>query len=65
MARKKGDLPEWLPFALAASAVVALVAGARSGWTLSGDRKPPPPPPPPTPVQAGVLQDWFAGDYRI
>lgn len=66
-AHKKPNLPGWFPFALAASAVVAIMAGARSNWTLSGDRdtpKPPPPQPPPV-VRAGVLQDWFTDDYRI
>lgn len=65
MARKKHDIPEWLPFGIAASAFVALVAGARAGWRLSGDRSTPPSTTPPQVQQGGVLRDWFAGDYRI
>ena len=50
--RKKHHLPGWFPFALGAAAVTALFAGAKSGWTLSGDK----PKPAPTPVKPpGVL----------
>jgi hypothetical protein len=56
MARKKHDLPGWFPFALAAAAATALLAGARSGWRLSGDRpKVAAEPPPPQGVN-----DWFS-----
>jgi hypothetical protein len=61
-------MPGWFPFAVVASAVVVIAAGARSGWRLAADQpKPPPPPPQPVPpvAQGGVLQDWFSGDYRI
>lgn len=54
-AHRKKHLPGWFPFALGAAALTALLAGARSGWTLSGDQpktKPVPlPPPPPQGVQ--------------
>ena len=70
--KKKGDLPGWFPFALGASLAMTIFAGSRSGWKLSGADKPPPPPPTPPgppepapPVQAGILRDWAAGDYRI
>jgi hypothetical protein len=64
MARKKHKgIPLWFPFALAASAVGAVLAGARAGWRLSGDTKPASTKPP---LQTGgVLQDWATGDYRI
>jgi hypothetical protein len=61
---QKTDLPGWFPFALAASFLVMVGAGVKSGWKLSGN-EPPPPPLPPTPPgtpqvkQAGVLQaEW-------
>lgn len=49
----KHDLPSWFPFALAASGVLIFWAGARSGWTLSGDQPKPAPSRPPLPQ--GVL----------
>jgi hypothetical protein len=62
MARKsKHHAPGWLPFALAASAVTALVAGARAGWKLSGEAKAPAPASPSSTQKAGVLQDWASG----
>ena len=56
MARKHG-MPGWFPYALAASAVVAIGAGLRSGWKTSADQPKAPPPPPPPPSNA--LSDWF------
>jgi len=70
MAQKR-ELPGWFPFAIVASAVVAIAAGARSGWTLSGDQpkpNPTPQPPPGPPQQASVLNglgDWTSGQFRI
>lgn len=58
MSRKRKHLPEWFPFALGATAVVALFAGARSGWKLSGDQPKPSMPPLPPPPQ-GALRDWI------
>lgn len=59
--RKDEGMPPWLPFAIAASAVIAIAAGARSGWKTSADQPPPPVPPPPSPG----LQDWFGAGLRI
>jgi hypothetical protein len=59
----KSDLPEWFPFAVAASFLVMIGAGIKSGWKTSSAPKPPPQPQPV--AQAGVLQDWATGDYRI
>ena len=57
----KTDLPGWFPFAVAASFLVMVGAGIRSNWKLaSGAPKPTPPV-----RQAGMLQDWATGDYRI
>ena len=56
----KSDLPGWFPFALAASAVIAIGAGIRSGWKAAASAPKTPPV-----TQAGVLQDWATGDYRI
>lgn len=36
---------DWLPFGLAASFLVMIAAGVRSGWKLPADQPPPPPPP--------------------
>jgi hypothetical protein len=60
MARKKGELPGWFPFALLASGLVALGAGMRSNW----GRAKGPAPLPAGPQQAGVLHGgppnrWF------
>lgn len=59
MARKKHHgMPGWFPFALAASALGVLFAGAKTGWGHAGEpeaKKMPPEPPPP---QSGV-KDWF------
>lgn len=30
--REKDNVPEWFPFALVASGMIAIAAGARSGW---------------------------------
>jgi len=46
-AHRNSELPGWLPFALVASGLVALGAGIRSGWRISGDESKPPPQPPP------------------
>jgi len=64
---RKQSLPGWFPFALIASGFIAIGAGIRSGFRTAADAPPPPPPPPaPPPLsQAGVLRDWFEGDYRI
>lgn len=66
MSRTK--VPEWFPFALIASGLIAVGAGIRSGFKTAADIPPPPPPTPPSPPplsRAGVLRDWFEGDYRI
>lgn len=60
---KKHDLPGWFPFALLASGLVALGAGIKSNW--GGAKAPAPLSPQPPVQQAGVLQDWATGDYRI
>ena len=66
MAHKKSELPKWFPFALAASAVIAIGAGIRSGGRTAANAPTPPPTPPQPPIrQAAVLQDWFTGDYRV
>jgi hypothetical protein len=62
---RKNEIPGWLPFAIVASGLVVLAAGARSGWKLASDRPKPPPPATPPIAQGGVLQDWISGDYRI
>lgn len=61
MAMTRDGIPLWFPFALAASAVVAIAAGSRSGWKTSADQ---PKSPPPTPPSSG-LQDWLAAGLRI
>jgi hypothetical protein len=63
MAHRSEGMPGWFPFALTASFLVMLAAGAKSGWRLAGGAPPPPPPPPPSPApasvqQAGILHDW-------
>lgn len=72
MARKSEGMPEWFTFALVASFLVMLGAGAKSGWRLAGNTPPPPPPPPPpTPPapapaqvqQGGILHDWAGGRF--
>ena len=69
LAHKDHELPGWFPYAVAASLVIALGAGIKSGWKLSGETQPPSPPPPPgPPQQAGVihgLSDWTSGQFRI
>ena len=50
--------PEWLPFAITASFLVAVAAGIKSGWKLSGSQPAPPATPP---QQASVLNDWPIG----
>jgi hypothetical protein len=69
-ARGKHDMPGWFPFALVTSLFMVVGFGIRAKGKLAADQPPAPPPPPqpptPPPVQqAGVLRDWFAGDYRI
>jgi hypothetical protein len=51
----KHETPEWLPFAIVASLLIAVGAGIKSGWKLSGDEAKPPS----TPQQAGVLNGWL------
>jgi len=50
---KKAELPEWFPFALIASAVIAIGAGVRSGWKTAADQ-----PPSPLPPSRGVAGEW-------
>lgn len=52
----RNNTPGWLPYAITASFLVAVAAGIKSGWKLSGGDQPKAPPGPPR--QAGVLQDW-------
>lgn len=59
MVRTENKLPGWFPFAVAASFLVMVGAGLRSGWKVSRDEPKPPIPPPVK--QAGVLQDWGLG----
>jgi len=58
MTHKKDDLPGWFPFALVASAVIAIGAGIRSKWKTSASNEAPPSPQTPPVQQAGVLHDW-------
>lgn len=41
---KQDSLPGWFPFALVASGLVMIAAGAKSGWKLGGKKTTQPPP---------------------
>lgn len=45
--KRRSKTPDWLPFALLASGLVAVAAGVKSGWKTSGGTKPPSSSPPP------------------
>lgn len=64
MTHKKNELPGWFPFALVASGLIAIGAGIRSNWGRAAAPAPLPDAQPPV-KQAGVLQDWALGDYRV
>jgi len=59
-------MPLWFPFALAASFLVMLGSGSKTGWKLPADQpKPPPPPQLPPPAVQGLARRRFAkkGDW--